>query len=834
MKKQKRRKNVTEEELAMDVLDELDELDELGSPGEGEKTRTYNKRKRKNYRELYTECNERRNNRIDFSYYVNIESMIIELLLDNNLESFKNAGKLLFIVLSGMSPRVMYLKRVLNLVNFFFYKGGIKFYHSDMHLKILLFIFKRIKSSYMVPRQRIFNLLMSNNNLKELEKYKYVYTPKGTFFTFVDHLYYHIKDFMISVRKMLMQDWIEKVQAKALASNKSREHLLKKLKTSEKIVIYKETDEDVLTHFSKLFNMEYSKSLDKSLKQLIQQCIKVNFPLHSMYLDIYILYNIKNVVKLLVVIDQLFCSLFPYYYFYELKLKLLLLHIHRCQAGGAWQEGADPLAGPRADPINDATAIAAAEVRALKGEEDGSTFPNVAPSTKNAISAISLIRSLGGAKSEENSTLMYDESSVGNVNYQLGINDQKELRKLLKLRKKQKEEANECLNNLYSSDSSKSDNSNLSEHRMNHALPGDQPYNENNDDEKNLYLDAFMNLYINCTEGMVNSLPSLSELHDFHPLKQLNQNIRSKRMEGNLNNIVLPMLKESKINDINSVDMSMGMSVMEHEKDILGENELVNHFNIKQSEQLPGDDPVTTKMEEAKKGKLASLPIIENIHKDTYNDMAYNINVVASVAKCLIHSSNYDPIYIKLFYFYLLPLISFEKRVDVFLTYSYASCKIMKPLVFIIFYNNHTSTYILNTVKQIFKQDKFLFQKYKNSYFNGLSLRDIPKSHFIFLLLLSVFFYDHKAESLLYMFKLFCNYDQDVISDQERDINYMKIHEDVVLENDQKYTEQKKSINIIIIKFIEIYEEKFGTHLCDYFDFYRIFFILFASCVDME
>ncbi|VUZ95244.1 conserved Plasmodium protein, unknown function [Plasmodium vivax] len=824
MKKQKRRKSVTEGEHT------VEEMDQLRPPGEGERTRTNYKRKRKNYRELYNEYNESRNSKIDFSYYINIESTILELLLDNSLESFKNAGKLLFVILSGLSPRVLYLKRVLNLVNFFFYKGGIKFYHSDMHLKILLFIFKRIKSRYMFPRQRIFNLLMSNNNLKELEKYKYVYTPKGTFFTFVDHLYYHIKDFMITVRKMLMKDWVEKVQAKALASNKSREYLLKKLKASEKIVIYKETDEEVLIHFAKLFHMEYAKSLDKSLKQLIQQCVKVNFPLHSIYLDIYILYNIRNIVKLLVVIDQLFCSLFPYYYFYELKLKLLLLHIHKCQAGGA-----AAIAAPLADRVNASTAMETTDVTAMKSEGTGSAFPNVAaPPTKNPISAISLIRSLGGGKSDENSTLVYDESSVGNVNYHLDKNDQRELRKLLKLRKRQKEEANEYLNSLYSSDSSKSDSSNLSERGMKQDLPGDQQYNENNDDEKNLYLDAFMNLYINCTEGMVNSLPSLSELHDFHPLKQLNQKIRSKRGGGNLNSIVLPMLKEPKINDINSVDMSMSMSIMEHAKDLLEENDLDNHLNTKQGELLPGGDPVNTKKEEDKKGKLASLPNIENIHKDTYNDIAYNINVVADVAKSLMHSSNYDPIYVKLFYFYLLPIISFEKRVEVFLTYAYTSYKIMKPLVFIIFYNNHTPTYILNTVKQIFKEDKFLFQKYKSTYFNGLSLRDIPKSHFIFLLLLSVFFYDHKAESLLYMFKLFCNYDQDVISDQERDINYKKLYEDVVLENDQKYTEQKKSINIIIIKFIEIYEEKFGTRLCDYFDFYRIFFILFASCVDME
>ncbi|KJP86020.1 hypothetical protein AK88_04351 [Plasmodium fragile] len=831
MKKQKRRKNVTEEELGMD---ELDESDELSSPGEGRKTRTNYTRKRKNYRELYSEYIETRNSKIDFSYYINIESTIMELLLDNNLESFNNAGKLLFIILSGLSPRVLYLKRVLNLVHFFFYKGGIKFYHSDIHLKILLFIFTRIKSRYMIPRMRIFNLLVSNNNLNELDKYKYVYTPKGSFFTFVDHLYYHIKDFMITVRKVLMQDWVEKVQAKMVSSSKSKEHLLKKLKASQKIVLYKETDEEVLTHFSKLFNIEYAKSLEKSLKLLIQQCFKINFPLHSIYLDIYILYNIKNVVKLLVVIDQLFCSMYPYYYFYELKVKLLLLHIHKCQAGVTAQAAAATAVktDPLADPINDATAIATGDVTALKSEGEGSTLANMPLHTKNAISAISLIRSFGGVKSDENSTLMYDESSVGNVNYQLDKNDQRELRKLLKLRKKQKAETNEYLNSLYSSDSSKSDNSNLSEHGMHHDLPGEQQGNDNNDDEKNLYLDAFMNLYINCTQGMVSSLPSLSELHDLHPLKQLNEKIRSKRMEGNLNNIVLPMLKDTKINDMNSVDMSV--SAMEQAKDLLEENEVENHFNIKQSEQLEGDDRITIKKEQTKKGKLASLPNIESIHKDTYNDIAYNINVVTDVAKSLMHSSNYDPIYVKLFYSYLLPVISFEKRVDLFLTYSYTSYKIMKPLVFIIFYNNHTSTYILNTVKHVFKQDKLLFQKYKSSYFNGLSLRDIPKSHFIFLLFLSVFFYDQKAESLLYMFKLFCNYDQDVISDQERDINYKNIHQDVLLENDTKYTEHKKNINIIIIKFIEIYKEKFGTHLCDYFDFYRIFFILFASCVAME
>ncbi|ANQ07756.1 Uncharacterized protein PCOAH_00022380 [Plasmodium coatneyi] len=831
MARQKRRKNVTQEEIA---IEEMNESDELNSPGEGEKTERKYRQKRKNYRELYTEYNERRNNKIDFSYYINIEATVMELLLDNNLESFKNAGKLLFVVLSGMSPRVMYVKKVLDLVNYFFYKGGVKFYHSPMHLKILLFIFNRIKSRYMIPRLRIFNLLMCNNNLKELEKYKYIYTPKIIFLTYVDHLYYHVKDFMITVRKMLMQDWIDKVQAKALASSKSREDLLKKLKASEKIVLYKETDEDVLIHFSKLFKMEFAKSLDKSLKQLIEQCVVTNLPLHSIYLDIYILYNIKNVVKLLVVIDQLLCSLFPYYYFYELKLKLLLLHIHRCHEGVALQEGAPTgaLSHPIVDPTNDATAIGTTDVTVMKSEGDEGNFPNVAPSTNNAINAISLIRTLGGRKSDENSTLMYEESSVGNVNYQLDKNGQRELRKLLKLRKKQKQEADECLNSLYSSDSSKSDNSNLNEPGMEHNLPEDEQFNENNDNNKNLYLDAFMNLYINSTEGMVNSLPSLSELNDLHPLKQLNEKIRSKREEGNLNSIVLPMLKGAKISDINSVDMSVSM--MENAKDLLGENEIDNQFNIKQSEQLSGDDPITMKKEEPKKEKRASLPKIENIHKGTYNDMAYNINAVANVAKSLMHSSIYDPIYVKLFYLYLLPVISFEKRVDVFLTYSCARYKIMKPLIFILFYNNHTGTYILNTVKQIFKQDKFLFEKYKSTYFNGLSLRDIPKSHFIFLLLLSVFFYDHRGESLLYMFKLFCNYDQDVISDQERDINYKKIHEDVVLENDQKYTEQKKSINIIIIKFIEIYEEKFGTRLCEYFDFYRIFFILFASCVDVE
>ncbi|CAA9987752.1 conserved Plasmodium protein, unknown function [Plasmodium knowlesi strain H] len=808
-------------------MDELDKADEVSSPSEEEKAPRKYRKRRKNYRELYTDYNERRNSKIDFSYYINMEATIMELLLDNNMESFKNAGKLLFVILSGLSPKVMYLKRVLDLVDFFFYKGGMKFYHSDMHLKILLFIFNRIKFRYMIPRPRIFNLLMCKNNIKELEKYKYVYTPRINFLTYVDHLYYHVKDFMIAVREILMQDWIQKVQAKALSSSKSREDVLKKLKVNEKIAIYKETDEEVLIHFSKLFKTEYAKSMDKTLKRLIENCIVTNFPLHSIYLDIYILYNINNVVKLLVVIDQLFCSLFSYYYFYELKLKLLLLHIHRCQMevppGVAVTSAVGTI--PIADPKSDATDIGGG--RKIEAEDD--TSPNVSPSTKNAINSILLMRSLGGRKSDENSTLMYDESSVGNANYQLGQSNERELRKLLKLRNKQKQEANECLNSLYSSDSNKSDNSNLSEKAMKHNFPQDQQYNENNDNENNLYLDAFMNLYINSTEGMVNSLPSLSELNDAHPLKQLNQKIRSKRAEGNLNSIFFHMPKDPRMNDISSV----GMSMMEHTKDLLDENELDNHFNIKQSEQLAGDESITIKKEKNKKVKRASLPKVENIHKGTYNDMAYNISLVANAAKSLLHSSNYDPIYVKLFYLYLLPIISFEKRVDIFLIYSFTSYKIMKPLIFIIFYNNHTSTYILNTVKQIFKQDKFLFEKYKSTYFNGLSLRDIPKSHFIFLFLLSVFFYDHKAESLLYMFKLFCNYDEDVISDQERDINYKKIHEDVVLENDEKYTEEKKSINIIIIKFIEIYQEKFGTHLCDYFDFYRIFFILFASCVDM-
>ncbi|ETW61349.1 hypothetical protein PFMC_02769 [Plasmodium falciparum CAMP/Malaysia] len=78
------------------------------------------------------------------------------------------------------------------------------------------------------------------------------------------------------------------------------------------------------------------------------------------------------------------------------------------------------------------------------------------------------------------------------------------------------------------------------------------------------------------------------------------------------------------------------------------------------------------------------------------------------------------------------------------------------------------------------------------------------------------------------------NYDRDVINDQEKDINYKHIYQDVVLHNDEEYDEEKRNINIIIIKFIEIFKEKFNVDLYNYFDFYRIYFILFVSCVDMK
>ncbi|GAW80534.1 hypothetical protein, conserved [Plasmodium gonderi] len=808
-------------EYGKDVSDKLEESNE------GEKVRTSATRKRKNYKELYGGYNEWKNNKIDFSYYINMESTIIELLLDNNLESFQNAGKLLFVVLSGLSKRLLYLKRILNLVNLFFYKGGKKFYHSYMHLKILLFIFKNIRLNCMDARLHIFNLLMSNNNLKQLEKYKYIYTPKGPFFTYVDHLYYHIKDFIILIRNLLIQISVEKQYLEVNQSNKSKEELLNELKSNKKIAMYKETDEEMLIHFFKLFNYEYSKSLEKSLKHLIEQCTRVNLPIHSIYLDIYILYNIKNIVKLLVVIDQLICSLYPYYYFYELKLKLLLFHIYNCQPDLILQAPVPQDVAP--DPV------------ALRKEQMGSELQkkdtdlqevalNTSSCAINQSNAIFLIRNVNVFKPEEGSTLLYDESSVGNANYQLNKNDERELKRLLNLRKKEKEKTNEYLNSLYSSDSNKSDNTDLSEHAVQKKYLGDKQLSDEEDDnEKDLYLDEFMNLYINCTEGMVHSLPSLSELHDIHPLKELNEKIRSKRIQRNIKDIDFPILEDAKMNDIKSVDIS----VMEHEKDLIEGNELENNLSTKANEEIVNDDINTTKKEQ-KKEKLSNLPNIENIHKNTYNDITYNKNVVVNVAKSLMHSSNYDPIFIKLFYIYLLPIISFEKRIEIFLTYSYSSYKIMKPLIFIIFYNNYKSTHILSLLTQHFRENTYFFQKYKNTYFNGLSLRNIPKSYFIFSFLLSVFFYDHKVESLLYIFKLFSNYDRDIINDQMHDIKYKKIYKNVVLENDEKYMEQKKSINIILIKFVEIYKEKFGTNLCNYFDFYRIFFVLFASCVNME
>ncbi|CRG94170.1 conserved Plasmodium protein, unknown function [Plasmodium gallinaceum] len=722
----------------------------------------YTSKLRKNFLELYADDNERRNKQINFSYYINIESTILELLLDNNLESFKNAGKLLFIILSGVSPNMLYFKRVLNLVYLFFYKGGTKFYHSDMHFQIVVFLHSYIKLYNIICSIYIFNLLLANNNIKNLEKYKDKYIPKHIIATYVDHSYFHIKEFLLTVRKFLIETNKENYQKKKT--------YLKKL--NEKIVLYKESDEEILQNFYKLYNFEFPKSLEKNLKYLISQCTRVNYPLHSIYLDIYILYNIKNILKVLVVIDQLFCSLFPYYYFYELKLKLLLLLIHK------YENEKEYLNYNGLETIND--------------KEKMHSYENNA--NQNKINYIQIYKNPTNINDEENSTLLYEESCIDNKN----IDNRNK-------NKKKKKEINDELNCLYSSDSSKSDNPTFDEET--------NKKDEDMESDKNFYLDKFMNLYINCTENINKSLPSISELHENNPLKQLNKKIRDKRKKLDNNSIL----------DYFKISEKKSIYIDKEDKESMNNNN-ENDNNI-------GVNPVMKK--ENKRVKLCNPPPIENIYKNTYNDIVYNLNVVVNVAKKLMFSSYYDAIYVKLFYCYLLPFISYEKKIEIFLIYSYSNFKIMKPLTFIIFYNNHNSLYILNTFETIFK-DVYLFQKYKNTYFNNFSLKNIPKNYFIFLFFISIFFYNNKIESLLYMYNLFYNYDKEIISNKEKDINYTKIYEEVILKNDEKYVEQKKHINIIIIKFIETYKEKFNIYLCEYFDFYRIFFILFVSCVDVE
>ncbi|KOB87931.1 hypothetical protein PFDG_04351 [Plasmodium falciparum Dd2] len=123
----------------------------------------------------------------------------------------------------------------------------------------------------------------------------------------------------------------------------------------------------------------------------------------------------------------------------------------------------------------------------------------------------------------------------------------------------------------------------------------------------------------------------------------------------------------------------------------------------------------------------------------------------------------------------------------------------------------------------------------KYAVFNEYILKDGPRDlrlSFYFSLLVCE---ADKVGCLLCIDTAFTSdYDRDVINDQEKDINYKHIYQDVVLHNDEEYDEEKRNINIIIIKFIEIFKEKFNVDLYNYFDFYRIYFILFVSCVDMK
>ncbi|SBT34573.1 conserved Plasmodium protein, unknown function [Plasmodium ovale wallikeri] len=423
-------------------------------------------------------------------------------------------------------------------------------------------------------------------------------------------------------------------------------------------------------------------------------------------------------------------------------------------------------------------------------------------------------------------------------------------------------------------------------------------YKDEEDEGNNFYLDKFMNLYSTYADRASFSLPSVSDLQENNPLKLLNKHIRTKRKQTQDNSIFVDvnanLEMESSIVDFlqamgkgkktlsGSVKSGSGRSGSGRSgsgrsgsgrsvsgRSVSGRSVSGRSSSGRSSSRRSGNgkrsheksasyvrwsgavkasdksrgtrsQPSGTErgqdktMEQGgKKRKLLSVEDVEDISKNTYTDIFYNISLLNDVAKYLMVSSFYDPIYIKLFYCYLLPFISFEKRIEIFLIYSYSNYKIWKPLIFIIFYNNYNSTFILNTIKTVFK-DKILFEKYKNTYYNGLSLRNVPKNYFVFMFLLSIFFYDDKAESLLYIYKLFYHYDSEIINDQEQDINYKQIFDDVILENDEKYIRQKKNINIIIIKFIEMYQEKFNTYLCNYFDFYRIFFVLYVSCVNME
>ncbi|VEV57704.1 conserved Plasmodium protein, unknown function [Plasmodium vinckei vinckei] len=738
--------------------------------------------KKKNFVEIYMNPNDVGAKKVDFSYYINIESTILELLLDNNLESYKNAGKLLFIILSGLSTRVLYIKRILNLIHLFFYKGGQKFYHSDLHLNVLLFLQSNVKMYYSKFSIYIYNLLLSNNDLYQIEINKNKFVPKHYISTLVDYLYFYINDFMVLARKIIYDEvgGQIKVDNKNYMTmfNKQKENKTYKNKIKnekkKKVILHNENDEEIMQNFWKIFKYSFPKSIEKKFKELISQCSRINYPLHSIYLDIYILINIKNVIKVIILIDQLLASDFPYYYFYEIKLKLLLLHVHKYYK--------------KTTPDDDSIWVGINQ----DGMDDDLIISN---------------------KSNIPSTLKYGDISK-NINIENDVKNEN---------KENTGELNDINNfandDIYSLCSSSNKDSEKDDTFMNQESNTLDFYN-NSADNKYIYLDNFMNLYANYTENEISSIPSISDFQNNNLLDKLKTKSKHIKMDYSTSSLLGNLLKDE-VKEINEQETKTDCKIKDgkdsHQNNTFEKEDYDNLFSKNKEKNI----------------NCINSENIQNINKNTYNDLVYNINVIEKVAKSLLIKSCYDTIYLKLFYSYLLPFMSFNKRIEIFLIYSHANYKLIKPLVFIIFYNNYGPEFILNTFNIIFK-DQNLFQMYKNTYFNELSLKNVTKTHFIFLFLLSVFFYNNPMESMLYIFKLFHRYDKEIINDQEGDIDYKKIYEDVILENDEKYIEQKKNINIIIIKFIEIYQEKFNIYLCNYFDFYRIYFILFVSCGDIN
>ncbi|ETW42676.1 hypothetical protein PFNF135_02948 [Plasmodium falciparum NF135/5.C10] len=958
---------------------------------------------RKNFYELNCEQNDRRNRHINYTYYINMETTIFEMLLDNNIESFKNAGKLLFIILSGISPSTLYFKRILNLIHFFFHKGGKRFYHSNIHFDIILFLNNYMKSHSISCSIYIYNLLLCNNNYKDFENYKDIYIPKHLIASFMDHFYFVVKDFLLIIRKFLINyeqgnisneinlegDYEENVydsiygvtsnnnnnnednyednnednydnnnnnmnfinddnmyhhmndinmnnfnnmsnphdndndnpyshnNYENFASNNSilyNNHYddntfnkfnkkgMKKIQNKnfdEKIMWFKETSEDMIKNFCNiLFKNTFPKNFEKKLKYLISQCTRINRALHSIYLDIFILCNLKNVIKVLVLIDQLFCSLFPYFYFYELKLKILLFFIHKNDNQKESKKKIKkkknndkqvaklmyPYVHNNKDYV-DKDCVNEDYVDKDYVDEDyvdedyvdkdyvdkdyvDKDYVNEDYIDKDYVNEDyvnedyvdnNYVTHLLDHNLDITSNSAYDSSRYNRPVHHINNEDIDISSNIIKNNNKMNisndsfinysnEQVNDEFDCLYSSASNESIIPLLTEQVKNQK--------EEEEDDKNVYLDKFMNLYINCTEKIATSVPSISDLYDNKALKNLTYKMSNKRKIID-DQFILDYIKNSQNNNERNIhieqddkgiiikrkDISIdNISVDEKKDDIIitKEKQHKKYYNqhVNDPLQNPEHNPLCRKNKKQKTNTSSYpsgvIPTINNIYENTYHDIKYNLKLIVNISKCLMFASYYDPIYIKLFYSYLLPCISFDKRIEIFLIYSYSSYKIFKPLIFLIYYNNNSPLYILNVFVKIFKRDNIIFQKFKYSYFNGIHLKNVPKKYFIFLLLLSPFFYDDKVECLLYIYNLFYNYDRDVINDQEKDINYKHIYQDVVLHNDEEYDEEKRNINIIIIKFIEIFKEKFNVDLYNYFDFYRIYFILFVSCVDMK